>query len=174
MRIDPKNFNKFIAICAGVTIVVIFFSTLHYSTKQKTDFQSRVDEVNFKELSFYSYSESDTLQIGELIDRPVIIHFWSTWSGKSQSVNQYLIDYSSRNEDLYVVAASVKDAENLIMEYINSNSYSFHYVEGTDFFQTILAPGIPTQILLHRDGTLHSTHVGDDTEALQDLLNGLM
>lgn len=171
MRIDPKNFNKFIAFCAALTLAIILFSTFHYSKKQKSDFKDRIDKVDFKDLSFNSYSEKDSLRINDLDDRPVIIQFWSTWSGKSQSVNQFLSEYSSQNEDLYVIAATVKDAENLIMEYIDSNHYSFHYVEGTDFYQSVFAPGIPTQILLNRDGTLYSTHVGDDIEALRILLN---
>lgn len=174
MRIDPKHFNKFIAFCAAVTVIVIIFSTFHYSQKQTSDFQNRIDEVDFKNLSFYSYSEQDSLWISDLADRPVVIHFWSTWSGKSQSVNQFLLEYSNRNEDLYVIAASVRDAESLILEYIDLKRYSFHFVEGTEFYQSVFVPGMPTQILLNRDGTLHSTHVGDDIEELQNLLNMLI
>lgn len=174
MRIDPKHFNKFIAFCAAITVVVVIYSTIHYSQKQTADFQNRIDEVNFKNLSFYSYSEQDSLRVNDLEGRPVIILFWSTWSGKSQSVNQFLLEYSNQNEDLYVVAGSVRDGESQIMEYIDSNRYSFHFIEGTDFFHSLFVPGMPTQILLNRDGTLHSTHVGDDLETLQKKLNILI
>lgn len=174
MRIDPKHFSKFIAFCAAVTIVVIIYSTFHYSQKQTSDFQTRINDVDFKNLSFFSYSEEDSLRISDLEGAPVVIHFWSTWSGKSLSVNQYLLDYSIQHDDLKIIAASVKDAENLIMEYMDSNRYSFHFVAGTEFYQSLFVPGVPTQILLNRDGTLHSTHVGDDIEELQELLNMLI
>lgn len=174
MRIDPKHFNKFIAFCAAVTVIAIIFSTIHYSQKQTSDFQSRVGEVDFESISFYSYSEQDSLRVRELEGRPVIIHFWSTWSGKSQSVNEFLIEFSSQHDELYVIAASVRDAEVQIMEYINTNQFSFHFVKGTDFYHSVFVPGMPTQILLNRDGTLHSTHVGDDSEELQKLLNMLL
>jgi len=174
MRIDPKHFNKFIAFCAAVTIVVIIYSTFHYSQQQTSDFQSRIDDVDFNNLSFYSYSEEDSLRISDLADKPVVIHFWATWSGKSLSVNQFLLEYSTQRDDLYVIAATVRDAENLIMEYIDSNHYSFHFVEGTEFYQSVFIPGIPAQILLNRDGTLHSTNIGDDIEELQKLLNRLI
>tara|TARA_R100001143_G_scaffold63515_2_gene71246 strand:+ start:40857 stop:41381 length:525 start_codon:yes stop_codon:yes gene_type:complete len=174
MRIDPKHFNKFIAFCAVITLIVIIYSTFHYSIKQTSDFQSRVDNVDFKNLSFFSYSDGDSLKINDLKGTPVVIHFWSTWSGKSLNVNQYLLDYSTQHDELKVIAASVKDAESLIMEYLDSKRYSFHFVEGTEFYQSLLVPGVPTQILLNRDGSLHSTHVGDDIEELQELLNMLL
>lgn len=174
MRIDPKHFNKFIAICAAVTIIVILFSTIHYSQKQTSDFQDRIDEVDFKNLSFDSYSEDEALRISDLEGKPVIILFWSTWSDRSQSVNEFLLEYTSHEGDLYVVAASVRDAESMISEYIDLYRYSFHFVEGTEFYQSVLGPGMPTQILLNRDGTIHSTHVGDNIETLRNLLNRLI
>lgn len=174
MRIDPKHFNKFIAFCAAVTLAVIVFSTFHYSQKQTTDFQNRIDEVDFNNLSFYSYSEKDSLRIIDLEGSPVVIHFWSTWSGKSQSVNQFLLEYSSQNDHLYVIAASVRDGENQILEYIGLNHFPFHFVEGSEFYHSIFVPGVPAQILLNHDGTLHSTHVGDDIDELRKLLNRLI
>jgi thiol-disulfide isomerase/thioredoxin len=174
MRIDPKHFNKFIALCAALTLIVIIYSTIRYSQKQSADFQNRIEKVDFKSLTFYSYSESDSLKLSDLENRPVIIHFWSTWSDKSMDINQFLNDYSTRDEDIYVIAASVRDNESQIMEYIDSNRYPIHFVEGTQFYQSLLVPGMPTQILLNRNGTLHSKHIGDDIEALQHLLNSLM
>lgn len=174
MRIDPKHFNKFIAICAAVTIIAILFSTIRYSQKQTTDFQDRVQDVDFRSLSFYSFSEQDSLRMDNLVDRPVIIHFWSTWSGKSQHVNQFLREYSDQNDNLYIIAAAVRDDSGLIMDYINTNNFPFHFVEGTEFYQSVFVPGMPTQILLDSDGALHSTQIGDDIETLQNLLNELL
>lgn len=173
MRIDPKHFNKFIAFCAAATLVVILFSTIHYSKKQTSDFQDKIDQVDFSNLSFNSYSEADSLRMSDLKGLPTVILFWSTWSDRSQSVNQFLKEYGSQREDLYVIAASVRDAESLIGEYIDSNRYTFHYVEGTEFYQSVSGPGMPTQILLNSDGTLHSSHVGDNIESLRTLLNSL-
>lgn len=173
MRIDPKYFNKFIAVCAAITIIAILFSTIRYTQKQTLDFQNRINDVDFNTISFYSYTDQDSLRIGNIIDRPVIIHFWSTWSGKSQEVNQFLQEYTKQYHDLYVIAAAVRDDRSLIQDYIDSNPYPFHFVEGTEFYQSVYVPGMPTQILLNRDRTLHSAHIGDDKEGLQKLLNKL-
>lgn len=174
MRIDPKHFHKFVAICAAVTIIAILFSTIRYSQKQTTDFQNRIQEVDFRNLSFYSYSDQDSMSIVHIDNRPVIIHFWSTWSGKSQQINQFLQEYSDQNNELYVIAASVRDDRGLILDYIERNHFPFHFVEGTEFYQTVFVPGMPTQILLNRDGSLHSTHIGDDIESLRNLLKQLL
>lgn len=173
MRVDPKHFNKFIAICAALTVIAILFSTIRYSQNQTTDFQNRIQDVDFSKLTFYSYTDQDSLRIDDVQDRPVIIHFWSTWSGKSQKVNQFLKEYSQQNEEIYVIAAAVRDDESLILDYINSSLFPFHFVEGTEFYHSVLVPGMPTQIILNREGLLNSTHIGDDTEAIYNLLQKL-
>lgn len=174
MRIDPKHFNKFIALCALLTVVVIIFSTIHYFQKRTSNFEERVHNVNFTTEAFQSYSEPDSLKMTDVNAYPVIIHFWSTWSDKSMRVNQFLHEYTHNRNNLFVIAASVRDGEEQIINYIESNTFPFHFVEGTEFYHSLLPPGMPSQILLNRDKSLHSVHIGDDSESLKKALNSLM
>lgn len=174
MRLDPKYFNLFIGICALLTLLAIVWGTISYTQKQEREFRTNISEVQIDTLSFHSYSSADSLKVGNETGKPIIIQFWSTWSGKSMSINSFLDNYQSDNPELMVVAATVKDAEELIQEYIAEQNYNFYYVEGTPFFQKLLIPGVPSSILINRQGELFDTQVGDDTESLKLLLDNLI
>jgi thiol-disulfide isomerase/thioredoxin len=174
MRLDPKYFNTFIAVCALLALVAIIYSTVRYSQKQVTDFEGNIAALRLDTLAFKSFSAVDSLFLKDTIDEPVVIQFWSTWSGKSLDVNEFLDEFSVANPDLFVIAAAVRDGEEQVLEYINSQPYEFSYVEGTPLFQKVYVPGIPAQILIDRNGFLFDTQVGDDTEALREKLNRLL
>lgn len=174
MRLDPKYFNLFIAICAVLTVVVIIFTTLWYSQKQAAEFRENIAAVQLDTLSFKSYSAADSLRLKEMFENPVIIHFWSTWSDKSKEVNEFLHDYSNEYSNLVIVAAAVRDGEEQIKDYIKNSPFQFHFVEGTEFYQTVFVPGMPSQILISPGGKLFATHIGDDTSELREKLNSLI
>ncbi len=173
MRLDPKYFNLFIAICAALTIIAIVWSTFSYSQTQKDEFRENLEKVQLDEVVFKSYSEADSISLGDKKGAPVIIQFWSTWSGKSKQVHSFINDFQQSSPDLVVLSASVKDAEELIREYMNEQAYDFHYVEGTDFFQGLYVPGVPSSILIDRDGNLFYSQVGDDIESLEKALKNM-
>lgn len=174
MRIDPKYFNLFIAFCAFVTIIVIIYGTINYSRNQASDFRDRMNSVRLDTLSFKSYSEADSLYINEYEGSPVVIQFWSTWSGKSLEVNNHLEAARKENFRLVVIAAAVRDGEEKIMEYIHSNDHNFQFVEGTELFQDLLVPGIPSQIFINENGELSSVQVGDDQREFSRKLDILL
>ncbi|WP_069133029.1 TlpA family protein disulfide reductase [Rhodohalobacter halophilus] len=175
MRLDPKYFNLFIVILAFLTVLVIIFGTIRYTQNQARDFRQAVSDVPLDTLSFQTYQyEAETIRLSDFRDSPVIIQFWSTWSGKSLAVNSFLEDYIRDHPDLIVLAAAIRDDETLINNHINSEKRGFIYVEGTPFFQELLVPGVPSQILIGPDGKLFDTQVGDDVFSLDDKLNRLM
>jgi len=174
MRIDPKYFNLFIIICAVIAVIVITLSTFHYSQKQVMEFKKNISAVELDTLIFRSYMETDSLAISQLVNNPVVVQFWSTWSGKSHHVNLFLSGYRQKHPDLIVIAAAVRDGEMQIMEYINEQNFDFIFVEGTDFYQQIYIPGIPAQILIDKCGQLFDTHIGDETEILRNKLHQLI
>ncbi len=159
MRIDPKYFNRFIGICALITAIVIIYSTIRYSQSQVTDFESNVSEIIPDTLSFRSFSAQDSLHLSEIENRPVILHFWSTWSGKSMDVGEFLHDYSDAHESLVVIAAAVRDGDEKVKEYIAQHPRPFLFVEGTAVYQSLLAPGMPTQIFINREKEIFDIHV---------------
>jgi thiol-disulfide isomerase/thioredoxin len=174
MRLDPKYFNLFIAICALLTLIVIVYGTISYSNNQEADFRKSLSEARLDTLSFVTYSAGrDTLHITDIQGKPTVIHFWSTWSDKSLDVHQFLESYHREHSNLTVIAAAVRDSDELIRNYIDSVDNNFIYVEGTSFFQSLLVPGMPSQILLDEDGKFFDSQVGDDTTALKHKLDRL-
>ncbi len=174
MRLDPKYFNIFIAVCAILALLAIVYSTIRYSQKQVTDFQNNIAGVQLDTLAFKSYTSADSLYLRDESEKPVIIQFWSTWSGKSQHVNEFLHEFSSENQGFTIIAAAVRDGEEQILEYINQMGYDFYFVDGTGFYQTLYVPGIPAQILINKNGELFATHIGDDTEQLKEKIINLL
>lgn len=174
MRLDPKYFNLFIGICAVITLVVIVFGTMNYSQNQILDFKESISEIQLDTLSFNQYTSEEILQLVDLKGEPVIIHFWSTWSSKSKEVNLFLDQYHESHPNLNIIAAVVKDGDEQVQEYINNQSFDFIFTNGTLFFQELLVPGVPSQILIRSDGTLFDIQVGDDTDALRERLDKLM
>lgn len=174
MRLDPKYFNLFIAICAGLTLVAIIFYTIRYSQTQIRDFRQNMESVRANELSFRSYTETDSLHISDLKGSPAVIQFWSTWSGKSHAVNIFLNDFKREHPDLQIVAAVVRDDESLVLEYIKNHSYPFNFVDGTAFYQTVYVPGTPSQIFINSSGEYVDFNIGDDTEKLELKLTELL
>ncbi len=176
MRINPKYFNLFIGICAVLTIIIIFYSTVRYSKNQVRNFERTIAEYNFHDESFRSFSESDSLQLKRYLDepRPLIIHFFSTWSGRSLEINSFLEEFTSEHPELRVIAATVRDSDEHIESYIMEHNFNFHFVEGTEFYQSMKVPGMPTQIMFNSDGTLFSSHVGDHLNTLKMELDNLL
>lgn len=174
MRLDPKFFNRFIAICAAITFVAIIFYTVRHSQSQIRDFESNLERVQADTLSFRSYTETDSLHTSTLHGSPVVIQFWSTWSGKSHAVNIFLYEFKSENPDLQVIAGVVRDDETLVQEYIRTQTFPFLYVDGTSFYQKIFVPGVPSQIFLNSAGEYVDFHIGDNVDTLREKLTKLV
>jgi thiol-disulfide isomerase/thioredoxin len=174
MRIDPKYFNLFVIICAVIALIIITLSTIRYSQKQVIDFQRNISDVEFHTLKFRAYLQPDSLTISEHFNNPVVIHFWSTWSGKSHHVNTFLSKYRKEHPELIVFAAAVRDGDEQIEEYIKDQNFNFIFVEGTSFYQQMYVPGIPSQILIDKNGQLYDIHIGDETMILRNKLDQLM
>lgn len=174
MRLEQKYFIPFIAVCGLLTLIVIIYGTISYSGKQKVEFRENIASVKIDSVSFDLFSLEERLVMEELHDNPVIIHFWTTWSDRSLEVNQFLDRYKRDNPELIVVAAIVRDGDEQVQEYLDQQNHDFIVVQGTALFQSLLIPGVPSQILVRRDGTLFDTQVGDDITTLENLLNSLL
>jgi len=174
MRLDPKYFNLFIGICALLTLIVIVYGTINYSNNQAIEFRGNLEAVRLDTLSFSRFGSDQTVELAELKGEPVIIQFWSTWSGKSIGVNRFLDNYTGEHPTLRVIGAIVRDGDEQVSEYLSENNHDFIIVKGTEFFQEILVPGVPSQILISRSGTLFDSQVGDDIDALRTKLDSLL
>jgi len=168
MRLDPKYFNLFIGICAIITFFVILYSTFRYVDNQEDLFEETVHQIDIENRKLAQINHMDSLRVGDLKGNPVVIDFWATWSGKSKHMHKILSEIAARNPDLKIVAASVKDGEELIKQYISETDYPFIYVDGTELFHNLQVPGIPSQIVLKRDGTVSDMQVGEGAGELSE------
>ncbi|TVQ65971.1 MAG: TlpA family protein disulfide reductase [Balneolaceae bacterium] len=171
MRLDPKYFNRFIIICGLIGLLAITFFSIRHSFSRISDYEKRLGQADFSGLKFQSFDRPDSLSVEEFRGKPVLVHFWSTWSGLSQDVGAFLELNRDQYPDLVVIAAAVRDDSTLISTYIDEQNFSFHHVEGTEFYQSLLVPGMPSQILLDQAGALARYQVGGDTLALRNMLN---
>lgn len=174
MKLDPKYFNLFIGICALLTVMAIIYGTINYTQKQTVEFRDSIEVVPLDTLSLGYIATEDTLRMSELHGEPVVIQFWSTWSGRSMNVNRFLRTFNADHPELKVIAAAVRDGKEEIMAYTSEQEDSFVYVNGTPFFQELLVPGVPSQILVGRDGRLFDIQVGEDVSSLEEKLERLM
>ena len=91
----------------------------------------------------------------------VIIDYWSTWSDPSIESHTELWSLIQDYSDMFIViAAGVRDANETIIEYATEKPYPFYYVQGTDAFQKLKVPGVPSQAIYMPSGSLLQLRVG--------------
>jgi thiol-disulfide isomerase/thioredoxin len=162
MKIDPKYFNLF-AVAIGVSgIAAIFYFTISYSANQHRGFIENLgDGRDLYEHAFPHRNGVDTLRARDFAGKYVVIDFWATWSNPSMGSHEKLWAVVRQStEDIVVFAAGVKDNAELTAEYMRENPYNFQFVEGSDAFYDLLAPGVPTQVTFAPDGSLADVRIG--------------
>lgn len=173
MRLDPKHFNLFLVLCAAFTVVVIFFSTVLYVSNQQKTFREEIEKTDLNEWKMFHYTSGDTLSIEQFEGDPILIHFWSTWSEMSMSVNESLHDLQQRPNEIMIIAAAARDGDELVKQYIESVPYNFVFVDGTSLYQDLMVPGMPSQLFVNRDGDIVDHLVGNDPEELENKIQAL-
>jgi|AntRauTorcE11898_2_1112593.scaffolds.fasta_scaffold04507_2 thiol-disulfide isomerase/thioredoxin len=167
MRLDQKYFVPFLLICAALTAVVIFLSSLNYASNQRETFRAEIEETKLSEWDLYQYETGDSLSISQFEGSPVIVHFWSTWSDLSLELNSVMDGLQSEFPDLIIVAAASRDAAQLVEEHIQTTDFDFVYLNGTPLYQDLKVPGLPSQLFINRNGIIVDQHVGKDAELIR-------
>ncbi|WP_340106423.1 TlpA family protein disulfide reductase [Rhodohalobacter sp. 8-1] len=167
MRLDQKYFIPFLLICAALTAIVIFLSSLNYASNQRETFREEIEEASISEWKLYHYASGDSLSFSQFKGSTVIVHFWSTWSDLSLELNSVMSQLQSEFSGIVIVAAAARDAENLVEEHIQTTDFDFVYVDGTPLYQELMVPGLPSQLFINRQGTIVDQNVGKDVEAIR-------
>lgn len=172
MRIDQKYFNLFVGIVGVVAIVAIIFFNIRYATNQRTEFIETVgDGKQLYETWFLNVSGTDSVKASQYNGQFVIIDFWATWSGPSIQSHIALWDTIEQSEtDVVVLASAVKDGGEDALLYARQHPYNFIYLNGTDVFQSLFVPGVPTQIAYNPNGELIYVRVGYNRQGDYDAL----
>ncbi len=174
MRLDPKYFNLFLGVCAIVTIVVIFLSTILYVSNQQETFREKIENAELSEWKMFHYASGDSITTDQFKGSSVIIHFWSTWSDMSMEINEELHQLEQNRDDIVVIAAAARDGDELVKEYMSSVPYNFVFVNGTPLYQEMMVPGLPSQLYVDRDGEIVDHLVGDDPEKREQKIQSLL
>lgn len=174
MRLDSKYFTPFLAVTTLATMLVILYATISYLNHQQETVHENVSDLQTTQLVFEPLLGGENLSVGSFAGQPVVIHFWATWSGRSEGVGEQLARTQDQYPGLVVIAASVRDHPDLAREWAETHQETFRWVEGTDLYQALQIPGVPSQLLINRSGQVTSLHVGDDTDTLYQQLETIV
>ena len=135
-----------------------------------------LDEISILKNSLSLPTPGDSLRGIDFKGKFVIVDFWSTWSDPSLESHIELWSLIQDNSDVFVViAAGVRDANETIIEYATEKPYPFYYVQGTQAFQKMKVPGVPSQAIFMPSGTLLQLRVGykgpQDYDALRSAIS---
>jgi thiol-disulfide isomerase/thioredoxin len=178
MKIDPKYFNLFAGIIAFFAMIAIVYFSLTYASSQRSGFvQDLGTGAELYNTWFVSTTGLDSLRAVDFKDRVVIIDFWSTWSEpalRSHKVLHQMLEATPAPNRPIVIAAAVRDADETVHQYAMDMGFDFMYVRGTTVFQSMKAPGVPTQVIYGPNGRLVDTRVGYKNASEYQVLDSLL
>ena len=103
----------------------------------------------------------DSLRGMDFRGKFVVVDFWSTWSDPSIESHTELWSLIQDYSDVFVViAAGVRDANETIIDFATEKPHPFYYVQGTQVFQKLKVPGVPSQAIFMPSGTMLQLRVG--------------
>lgn len=146
---------------------------------RSTRAQTASTAINFSLLSL----DGDSVSLSRLRGKVVVVDFWATWCGPCQHEMPYLqklVRKYAGQADLVFLSISTDQNRAVVKPFIDRNKYEMKvlYNDGTD--QAYGVTGIPSLVLIDRDGKIQFKHVGfgGDGEAfvssLSEEIDGLL
>jgi len=169
MKLDNKYFPAFMAVVAALTVIVIIISSFRHKETQKIRFIESIQESDSLLTKSYLFiNKEDSVTIGEFKGNDVVIVFWSSWSEKSDMLLKEIHDLAEEEDSLKIISALVLDATDDISK--TKFLDGFVHIDGASLFNDLKVPGIPSYVLLDREGNLKYAHVGYQENAGYTLL----
>ena len=169
MKLDQKYFIPFMVIVAMFTMMFIIFTSFNFKEQQQERFTEHTlgyDSLLIKAHPFIL--KDDSLRLADLNGNETLLVFWASWSSKSSKLLSEIEVVSQQIQGFQVVAALVKDVTNSAEEAILE--HDFLYIDGTILYNELRAPGIPSYVLLDKNGELIFTHVGYQEGVVTELI----
>lgn len=176
MRIDPKYFNVFVLAVAVLAFLAIIYFTLKYRTNQTQTFFDQLKKEEQLSQRWISYiHEPDSVQIASFQGKVTVIYFWATWASRSEAAQAALHQLKQKQPDkLTVVAAAVKDNIDFVNAFLMNYRPDFVFVNGTQLYQDWKVPGVPSFVVLDKNGDIQQAIIGfrgpEDFIQLESLL----
>lgn len=175
MQLDPKYFNKFLAIVAVLAALLIAFFTLNSQQDRRTRFKKEiVQQDSLRTISWLQVGREDSLAIADFNNRFVLLNFWSHWSDPSTADHQKLAGLHRQYRDLVIISALVGFRKEEAQTYIQSHSFPFRYVAGSQQFSDFGVPGLPAYLLYRPGGKLEYVSLGTLDKVALDSLRTLL
>ncbi|MCC5933867.1 MAG: hypothetical protein LAT75_07300 [Candidatus Cyclonatronum sp.] len=177
MRLDQKYFIPFMLVVAGICVVLIVFFNLRFMGSQQQRFAERVgDGQAHLEQLYPAFFEAGDIRPADFTgEQPLILLFWSSWSGRSDEAQQDLFRrISAHNPQAVVISAAVKDNAEFVREIAEIHGYPFIFVDGTEHYNDVRLPGLPSLIAFRADGSLFGSRLGFTGAADYDFLDALL
>ena len=115
------------------------------------------------ELAALNYPATDLLSLEDLVGKPMLLSFWTTWCGYCGRQTPVLVDAHARHgEDVQFVGINVKEGQQQVQDYAASND--IRYPIALDFDGQVASrygiTGFPTTYFLDEEGRIVARYVG--------------
>lgn len=133
--------------------------------------------LNSKKAPDFSLKTPDgkTLRLSDQKGKVVMIDMWATWCPPCRKSLPHLQSLSSNKEladkGLVVWAVNQQETPQTVRAFVGTNNYTFTVLMDADgsMGQSYLVQGIPTTVIVGRDGTINSVFIGFGTDSAKPL-----
>jgi len=151
LQLKQKHFVPFIVVCCLLAALGIAAFTYYYRISKEHSFKERV--TKYKDLKYEKMSlefSEDSVSIHDFNEEYIVLNFWASWSNFAKKVHNQLHNWQQRNPgSVRVIAASVRNGDVQVQEYKKSHKYPFVYVEGSELYNELEVPGVPSTIIFN-------------------------
>lgn len=110
--------------------------------------------------------------LSRLKGKPVLLDFWATWCGPCRKALPHTQELDHKYGDrMHVITVNLKEDNEKVQKFLEENKYEFHVVmdrEGKTATSYGVS-GIPTFILIDKDGVVRFAQAGLSPEAAKKL-----
>jgi thiol-disulfide isomerase/thioredoxin len=121
------------------------------------------------------------LKLSDFKGKVVVVDNWATWCPPCRESLPHLqkvsADKTLSDKGLVVWAVDIKEDKDTVSKFLKENKYSFNVLmdEKGDMLKNYFISGIPTTMIIGRDGTVKDAFVGyggeDSAKALDEAIN---
>jgi len=108
--------------------------------------------------------DGQTVSLGNLQGKPVLINFWATWCPPCRSEMPYIQEVYEEwvNRGLVVLALNIGESSSKVEEFMQNHNLSFIVLLDTkqDIAQRYNITGIPTTFFIDKDGIIQDKIIG--------------